>query len=146
MFDSVWMYRVALRCSFLDRDVIFLERHGAVESSDDPALELPQVFSAAVIDHGVGLNTALDHAIEAMPQPLPGLGRIVSDEHVSHDVLRLDPGTLKLIDAAEEDFLFLQIVPCRIQAALGEAGISILDGGERRSGFVIDEPDVDALT
>src|SRR4051812_12046959 len=104
-----------------------------------------EILAAPAVDHRVRLDAALHHLVEPMPYALPRFQRIESDQHVRPQMLRRDAGALQRVDSTEEYFLVAQVVPCRVQPALRELGISVLDGRERRGRRIVDQSNVNAL-
>src|SRR4051812_27607096 len=88
---------------------ISLPGDNPIKSSARPAGEWRQVPPMlAVVDHRVWPDTALDHPVEAMEDPVLRFGRIVPDEHIGHQVFRRYARLLDAIDATEEHAFIFQ--------------------------------------
>src|SRR5258708_1580659 len=81
-----------------------------------------------------------------MPDRSPRFLGIKPDQHVCHQVLWWDSGSLKNIDTLEENALIAKVVPSGIEAALVETGVAVFDRRQRRRGFIVDQAHVYALT
>lgn len=124
---------------------VFFERNGSIKTRDNPSLKVFEILSPGVVDHWVWLNTDRNHLIESLPYAIPRLQWVISDKHISHQMLGRDSGVVQCINTIEKHFLVLEIVPSGIELSLIELGVSVLNRGKCFRSLLVNQPDVDPL-
>jgi len=121
-----------------------LPRDPLVVGPDDPAL-VPHEFGIAAVGHRVRAAPERAQLSTAVVAILVGLTRRVADDHVHHDVVRLDADGDQAAQPAEQNALVAELVPGRVQPPLAHVVGAVVDARDRRRGLVAEHANVDAL-